>query len=212
MSSNQMINAILVFCLLPLALIAEERRSDSSVGSNYQIGMRSTFITNTMQLSKLNPAFDDLSRDGLKGAHHSSIYFLRSINPHFRIGFETLTGNSDVDAETSMDFQGGGLLLDFHYNLGRQFFVAGGIHAGGILVDAVHRETEASGKSVQTGTFYKSEGVFLAPSVAIGVNVKRVEFRIVVKPLFMTAVEEGNDMNRFNSTYVGLSHGWNLKP
>ena len=212
MTSNQLINAILAICLLPLALLAGGIQNDSLVGSKYQIGMRSTFITNTMQLSEINPAFDDLSRDGLKGAHHSSIYFLRSINSNFRIGFETLTGNSDVDAETSMDYQGGGLLLDFNYNLGRQFFVAGGIHAGGIIVDAVHRETEALGKNVQTGTFYKSEGVFLAPSVAIGVNVKRAEFRIVVKPLFMTAVEEGNDMNRFNSTYVGLSHGWNFNP
>ncbi len=189
---------------MPVALLA----GDGNKEKKYQLGLRSAIIAGDMQLSQINPAFDDLSIDGLKGAHHSSIYFLRSIKPYFRIGFETLTGNSKVDAETSMDFQGAGLLLDFIF--GRKFFVAAGVHAGGIIVDAVHKETAASGKNVETGTFYKSEGLFLAPYAAIGVNIKASEFRVFVKPVFMTSAEKDNNMDGFNSTYVGLSYGWNF--
>ena len=76
MTSKQMINAILTVCLLPLALMAGGKQNDSQKGRKYQIGVRSTIITNTMQLSQINPAFDDLSSDGLKGAQHSSVYFL----------------------------------------------------------------------------------------------------------------------------------------
>ena len=188
---------------MPVVLLAGGNKE-----KKYQFGLRSAIITGGLQLSEINPAFDNLSSDGLKGAHHSSIYFLRSIKPWLRVGLETLTGNSKVNAETSMDFQGAGLLLDFVF--GEKFFVAGGVHAGGIIVDVVHKETAASGENVETGTFYKSEGVFLAPYAAIGINIKASEFRFFVKPVFMTSAEKDNNMDGFNSTSVGLSYGLNF--
>ena len=194
---------LLMFCLMPVVLLAGGNKE-----KKYQFGLRSAIITGGLQLSEINPAFDNLSSDGLKGAHHSSIYFLRSIKPWLRVGLETLTGNSKVNAETSMDFQGAGLLLDFIF--GEKFFVAGGVHAGGIIVDAVHKETAASGENVETGTFYKSEGVFLAPYAAIGINIKASEFRFFVKPVFMTSAEKANNLDGFNSTSVGLSYGLNF--
>lgn len=167
--------------------------------------IRQALMASHMSLSKINPAFNDLSPDGLKGAHQSSLYFLRRITPHFAVGVETLTGNSDAKANTSMDFQGVGLLFDFVG--GRKYFVAGGVHAGGVLVDAMQKETPASGKYVESGTFFKSDGYFFAPYAGVGLNLRNFELRILAKSVLMAGAGK---MNAFNSTYVGLSFGWNL--
>lgn len=207
MISKRMIYAVAAVCLLPLAALAGDNNEKKPATKKYQIGTRSAIITNTMELSAINPAFNDLSTDGLKGAHHSSLYFLYTVNQWVSVGFETLTGNSDSKAKTSMDFQGAGLLLDFRY--GGKYFVAGGVHLGGVIVDAVHREAPAAGKNVQSGTFYKSEGFFFAPYAAVGVNIKSSEIRVFAKPVFMASPEDDN-IDGFNSTYVGLGYGYNF--
>jgi len=48
-----------------------------------------------MQLSEINPQFNNLSSKGLNGPHCSGVFFLYSWKPYLRIGFETLAGNSD---------------------------------------------------------------------------------------------------------------------
>lgn len=189
---------ILSFWLIPTLLLA----GDSNTEKKYQIGIRSTLMTSHMKLSKINPAFNDLSPNGLNGSHLSSLFFLRKITPYFGIGFETLTGNSDAKAETSMDYQGVGLLFDFV--AGSKYFAAGGIHIGGILVDAMHKESPADGKHVESGTYFKTDGYFLAPYAGVGVNFNKNEIRLLVKPVLMTGKGK---MNAFTSTYVGLSYG-----
>ncbi|MBL7994098.1 hypothetical protein JNM05_01890 [bacterium] len=195
---SQKLLMILFFYLIPTLATA----GDGGTEKKYQVGIRSTLMTSHMKLSKINPAFNDLSPDGLSGSHLSSLYFLRKITPYFGIGFETLTGNSDAKAETGMDYQGVGLLFDFV--AGSKYFAAGGIHMGGILVDAMHKESPAAGKHVDSGTYFKTDGYFLAPYAGVGVNFNKNEIRFLAKSVFMTGKGK---MNALNSTYVGLSYG-----
>lgn len=47
-----------------------------------------------MNLSRLDPAFDDLAADGAEGPHMSGFFFLYRVRPHLRLGVETLVSNS----------------------------------------------------------------------------------------------------------------------
>lgn len=178
--NSQKLLMTLFFCLIPSLASA----GDGDTEKKYLVGIRSTLMTSHMKLSKINPAFDNLSPDGLSGSHLSSLFFLRKITPYFGIGFETLTGNSDAKAETSMDYQGVGLLFDFV--VGSKYFAAGGLHMGGILVDVMHKESSAAGKHVDSGTFFKTDGYFLAPYGGVGINFNKNEIRFLAKSVLMT--------------------------
>lgn len=195
---------VLTFCLMPVALLGGEGNKEKK----YQLGGRSAIITSDMELSKINPAFDDLSRDGFKGPHHSSLFFLYKVKPWLRVGFETLVGNSDENANTTFDFQGAGLFTDFYY--GQRFFLAGGFHLGGMIVDVLHKETDAAGEKVNAGTFYKDEGVFFAPHVGVGMNIKSFELRLLAKTVLLIAADGNENIDGLNAPYVGLSWGWNF--
>ncbi|MFQ5630532.1 MAG: hypothetical protein ACE5I1_17300 [bacterium] len=127
------------------------------------------------------------------------------LKPYFLIGFGTLVGNSDEKAETTVDFQAAGVVLDFVY--GKKLFAAGGFHLGAIIADVLHKQAEADGEKVHSGTFYKSSGLFLAPHVSVGINRKSHEFRLIFKPVFVFASEDQNKIDGFNASYLGVSYG-----
>ena len=195
---------LLVFCLLPSLAWAQQ------TDKKFQIGLRSTMILGEMELSHIDPVFDDLSAAGGigKGAHHSGVFFLYSVKPYFRIGFETLVGNATEKKETTMDFQAAGVVFDFVY--GKRLFVAGGVHAGPMIVDAMHRTGAASDNKVQDGVYYKSAGLFMAPYAGIGITVRSYEFRLYVKPVYVFSADEADPIDAFNAVYGGLSVGFNF--
>ncbi len=195
---------MLFFSLLPTLATAQQAEK------KFQIGMRSTMILGHMPLSDIDPTFDDLSASGGigKGAHHSGVFFLYTVRPYLRVGFETLVGNASEKEETTMDFQAAGAVLDLTY--GNKLFVAGGIHAGPMIVDAMHRTGSASENKVQDGRFYKSAGLFFAPYVGVGTRIRSYEARVFVKSVNVAPVESSDPIDAFNASYGGVSVGFNF--
>ena len=192
---------ILLACLLPALAWAQQP------DKKFQIGMRSTMSLSTMNLSEIDPAFDDLSSNGITGPHHSGVFFLYAVRPYLRLGFETLVGNSDQDARTTMNYQAAGVVLDFVY--GKKIFLAGGVHAGPIIVNAMQRDGDASVVKAHAGTNYKSSGLFTAPYVGVGVRIKSYEFRLFVKQVHVFSPDDAEvEMDPFSATYGGLSMGF----
>src|SRR5688500_15816226 len=85
---------------IPREALAQDRK--------YVVGIRSGLISGTMELSGLDPAFDNLAADGPKGPHMSGYFFLVDVRPHLRLGVETLVANSNKDLRTSMNYQAAG--------------------------------------------------------------------------------------------------------
>jgi hypothetical protein len=127
----------------------------------YQVGIRSALIVGTMELSGLDPVFDDLEFDGVKGTHMSGFFFLYKARPHLRVGVETLVANSDQDAATTMNYQAAGPVVELSY--GASWPVALGVHAGGLIVNAMARQGLAPSEGASAGSFYKGRGVLSHP-------------------------------------------------
>ncbi len=187
--------------MLPVALQAGEKNKTRK----YHIGGHSALILGEMPLSKIAPGFDDLSAAGLKGAHHSGLYFLQEIKPNVRLGLETLVGNADEKAKTTMNFQGLGATANFVY--GRKLFLSGGLHAGGIIVNAQQREGAASDNRAQSGTHFKSSGFFLAPFASVGLRVQNKEISLFIKHVSLYARKTQGPLEAFNALYAGLGYG-----
>lgn len=172
----------------------------------YQVGMRSMIINGTMPLSTIDPVFEDLSADGLKGAHASSIFILWSVRPHLRLGLEAVFGNADDRAQTTMDFQGSGLVVEGHW--GRRVIIAGGLHVGGLIASAQHTPTPDD--KATSGTFYKGTAFFVAPHLSVGTSWGRYELRLLTKWLTIGEVPDYQHMDAFRSTYTGISIAQNF--
>lgn len=198
--------AVLVAAILMLPVTLRAGEKDKT--RKYQIGGRSALILGEMPLSKIAPSFDDLSTAGLKGAHHSGLYFVQEIKPNVRFGLETLVGNSNEKAKTTMNFQGLGATANFIY--GRKLFLSGGLHAGGIIVNAQQREGAASDNRAQSGTHFKSSGFFLAPFAGLGLRVRNKEISLFIKHVSLYASKAQGPLEAFNSLYAGLGYGVNL--
>lgn len=171
----------------------------------YHLGGRSALIVGEMPLSKIAPGFDDLATAGLKGAHHSGLYFMQEIKPNVRLGLETLVGNSDEKAKTTMNFQGLGATANFIY--GRKLLLSGGLHAGGIIVNAQQRAGAASDNRAQSGTHFKSSGFFLAPFAGVGLRVRNKEMSLFIKHVSLYARKTQGPLEAFNSLYAGIGYG-----
>jgi hypothetical protein len=180
-----------------LMAIASTQASAQDRDHKYLVGIRSGLITGTMELSGLDPAFDDLEADGITGPHMSGFFFLYKLRPQLRIGVETLVSNSDQDAATTMNYQAAGPVVEFTY--GKFWFVSGGVHFGGLIVNAMARQGAAPSEGATTGSFYKDDGVFIAPSVDVGYR-----FRWGEVGLFGKQVNILGDISDFSSTFVGL--------
>lgn len=168
----------------------------------YVVGIRSALIVGTMELSGLDPAFDDLAADGPTGPHMSGFFFLVKVRPHLRIGVETLVANSDQDAATTMNYQAAGPVVELSY--GDTWFVSGGVHMGGLLVNAMAREGAVPSEGATGGSFYKGNGLFVAPSVAIGYRFRRTEVDLFAKRVSIFGEKEHSGISDFSSTFVGL--------
>jgi hypothetical protein len=168
----------------------------------YVVGIRSGLITGTMELSGLDPAFDDLAADGLEGPHMSGFFFLFKVRPRLRIGVETLVANSDQNAATTMNYQAAGPVVELSY--GESWFVSGGVHMGGLIVNAMARQGAAPSEGATAGSFYKGNGLFVAPSVDIGYRFRRSEVGLFVKQVNVFGEKERGGISDFSSTFVGL--------
>jgi len=168
----------------------------------YEVGIRSAVITGTMDLSGLDPAFDDLAFDGTEGAHMSGFFLLYKVRPHLRIGIETLVSNSDQTAPTTMNYQAAGPVAEVSY--GGPLFITGGVHGGGLVVNAMARQGTAPSTGATTGSFYKGNGAFLAPYVDVGYRFRRIEAGLFVKQVNIFGEKERGGISDFSSRFVGL--------
>lgn len=174
----------------------------------YVVGVRSALITGTMELSGVDPAFDDLSPDGLTGPHMSGFFLLYKLRPHLRLGIETLVANSDQTEVTTMNYQAAGPVVELSY--GASWFISGGVHAGGLIVNAMARQGPAPSEGASAGEFFKGEGLFVAPYVDIGYRFRRSELGLFVKQVNIFGETDRGGISDFGSTFVGLRFAFGL--
>lgn len=168
----------------------------------YVVGIRSALIVGSMDLSGLDPAFGDLEADGPTGPHMSGFFFLYEVRPNLRIGVETLVANSDKKATTTMNYQAAGPVVELSY--GDSWFVAGSLHAGGLVVNAMARQGAAPTEGATTGSYFKGDGVFVAPSLDLGYRFRRSEVSLFAKRVNIFGEKARGGISEFSSTFVGL--------
>ncbi len=168
----------------------------------YVVGIRSALIVGSMDLSGLDPAFGDLEADGPTGPHMSGFFFLYKVRPNLRIGVETLVANSDKKATTTMNYQAAGPVVELSY--GDSWFVAGSLHAGGLVVNAMARQGAAPAEGATTGSFFKGDGAFVAPSLDLGYRFRRSEVSLFAKRVNIFGEKARGGISEFSSTFVGL--------
>jgi len=174
----------------------------------YVAGIRSGLITGTMQLSSLDPTFDNLAPDGPTGPHMSGFFFLVNVRSHLRLGVETLVANSKETLRTSMNYQAAGPVVEVSY--GNSWFISGGVHVGGLIVNAMARQDAGPSTGAASGSFFKSDGYFVAPSADIGRRFRRYEVGLYVKQVNMFGGKKPAGISDFGSTFGGLRLGFRL--
>ena len=198
----------LVLIGLLAASTSAQAAAQEPVDRKYVVGIRSGLITGTMELSGLDPAFADLAADGPNGPHMSGFFFLFRVRPYLRIGVETLVSSSDQDAATTMNYQAAGPVVELTY--GKSWFVSGGVHVGGLIVNAMARQDAAPPEGASTGSFFKGNGLFVAPSADVGYRFSRTEVGLYVKQVNIFGESERGGISDFGSTFVGLRFGVRL--
>jgi hypothetical protein len=178
------------------------RAAAQDADRRYVAGLRSALILGTMGLSGLDPAFGDLTADGPNGPHMSGFFFLVKVRPYLRLGVETLVSNSDQTAATTMNYQAAGPVVELSY--GRSWFVSGGVHMGGLVVNAMARQGAAPSEGATAGAFFKGNGVFLAPAADVGYRFRRFEVGLMVKRVNIFGEKERGGISDFSSTFTGL--------
>jgi hypothetical protein len=192
--------------LIGLLLVILPSRGAAEAGDrNYVAGIRSGLITGTMKLSGLDPVFADLAPDGPTGPHMSGFFFLFKVRPYLRLGVETLVANSDQNAATTMNYQAAGPVAEFTY--GKSWFVSGGLHVGGVIVNAMARQGAAPAKGASTGSYFKGNGLFVAPSVDVGYRYRRTEIGAFAKQVSIFGEQDRGGISAFSSTFAGLRFG-----
>jgi len=176
--------------------------------NKYEVGIRSGLIAGTLELSKLDPAFADLEADGAVGPHMSGFFFLVRVRPHLRLGVETLVANSDKSAATTMNYQAAGPVVELSY--GQSWFISGGLHAGGLIVNAMSRPGAEAATGATAGSYFKGDGYFLAPSADVGYRFRRAELGLFVKQVSIFGETDRGGMSEFGSTFVGLRFAMGL--
>jgi hypothetical protein len=176
----------------------------------YSVGIRSGLITRTMKLSRLDPAFDNLAPHGPKGPHMSGYFFLFAVRPNLWLGAETLVANSEDTLRTSMNYQAAGPVVQVSY--GESWFISGGVHAGGLVVDAVARHGAAPSTGAATGSFFKGDGLFAAPFADVGYRFRGegAEVGLFIKRVNIFGERERGGISEFSSTFGGLRVAFRL--
>jgi hypothetical protein len=201
-----MVRNLVVLAVLAALLPTQASAQDGN--RKYVVGIRSALITGTMELSGLDPAFEDLGFDGLEGPHMSGFFLMYKLRPGLRIGIETLVSNSDQNATTTMNYQAAGPVVEVSY--GKTWFISGGLHGGGLIVNAMVRDGVAPAEGASTGSFFKGNGLFLAPSVDVGRRIGRSEVGMFVKRVSVFGEQARGGISDFSSTFVGLRIGVGL--
>lgn len=183
--------------------MAAQRRDRTVV-----VGIRSGLISGSMNLSQVDAAFGDLVNDGPKGPHMSGFYLLVSVRSHLRIGVETLVGNSDQEATTTMNYQAAGPVAEVTY--GEKWFVSSGVHAGGVIVNAMARTEATPAVGATRGSFFKANGGFVAPYADVGYRFRRSEVGMYVKRAEMLGAKDRGGLSPFSATFVGVRLGIRL--
>ena len=168
----------------------------------YEVGIRSAVILGTMELSQLDPAFEDLGNDGVKGPHMSGFFLMYRVRPHLRVGVETLVANSNPDTLTTMNYQAAGPVVELSY--GNSWFVAGGVQFGGLIVNAMARQGAAPAEGATTGSFYKGTGAFASAYLDVGRRFRRTEVGVFVKPVRVFGESDRGGLSAFNSWFGGV--------
>lgn len=174
----------------------------------YEGGIRSAVVMGTMKLSELDPDFADLEPDGVTGPHMSGFFFLYRVRPHLRIGVETLVANSDQNAATTMNYQAAGPVVELSY--GNAWSIAGGVHGGGLIVNAMARQGAAPTEGASDGVFFKGNGAFLAPYVDLGRRFGRHSLGVFVKSVRVFGQSDRGGLTDFSSSFVGVRYAFKL--
>jgi hypothetical protein len=138
----------------------------------------------------------------------SGFFFLYQVRPYLRIGVETLVANSPQDARTTMNYQAAGPVVELTY--GRTWFVAGGVHGGGLIVNAMSRQGTAPASGAVSGTYFKGDGGFVAPYADVGYRFRRGEVGVFVKQVNVFGEKERGGISGFSSTFSGLRFAFSL--
>ncbi len=198
-----MVKNLLLIGLLAATVSTETLAQDRE--PRMVMGIRSALIAGSMDLSGLDPAFDDLAFDGLEGAHMSGFFLMFTVRPHLRVGVETLVSNSDKTARTTMNYQAAGPVVEVSY--GSTWYVSGGLHAGGLIVNAMSRTGPAPTTGATSGSYFKGDGGFVSPYVDVGYRRGRREVGLFVKRVSVFGEPERGGISDFSSTFVGLRVG-----
>jgi hypothetical protein len=200
---NLVLLGVLAAMVPTVAASQEKERERKYVG-----GIRSGLVTGTMELSGLDPAFGDLAADGPAGPHMSGFFLMYKVRPYLRVGIETLVASSDKGEATTMNYQAAGPVIELSY--GKTWFVSGGVHGGGVIVNAMARQGAAPAEGATTGSYFKGDGVFLAPYVDVGRRIRRYEIGVFLKQVNIFGEKERGGLSDFSSTFVGLRFGLGL--
>ncbi len=168
----------------------------------YEAGIRSAVILGTMKLSELDPAFEDLGPDGVKGPHMSGFFLTYRVWPWLRIGVETLVSSSDPDTLTTMNYQAAGPIVEL--STGNTWFISGGVHFGGVIVNAMARQGAAPEEGATQGSFYKGTGAFASASLDVGRRFGRTRISVFVKPVRVFGESDRGGLSAFNSSFSGV--------
>jgi len=197
-------NVVIGIVLATLPTLAASQEPDRK----YVAGIRSGLITGTMRLSGLDPAFDDLAPNGPTGPHMSGFFLMYKVRPQLRVGIETLVASSDKNEVTTMNYQAAGPVVEVSY--GKSWFIAGGIHGGALIVNAMASQGATPREGAAVGSFLKRDGGFLAPSVDVGRRFRRYEASLYMKRVSVFGGKDRGALSDFSSTFAGLRLGVGL--
>jgi hypothetical protein len=138
----------------------------------------------------------------------SGFFLMYKVRPYLRVGIETLVASSDKGEATTMNYQAAGPVIELSY--GKTWFVSGGVHGGGVIVNAMARQGAAPAEGATTGSYFKGDGVFLAPYVDVGRRIRRYEIGVFLKQVNIFGEKERGGLSDFSSTFVGLRFGIGL--
>jgi hypothetical protein len=138
----------------------------------------------------------------------SGFFLMYRVRPYLRIGIETLVASSDKEGTTTMNYQAAGPVVELSY--GRSWFVSGGVHGGGLIVNAMSRTGAAPATGATTGSYFKGDGYFLAPYVDVGRRFGRYEVSAFAKQVSIFGEKDRGGISEFSSTFVGLRFGAGL--
>lgn len=101
-----------------------------------------------------------------------------------------------------MNYQAAGPVIELSY--GDRWFVSGGVHAGGLIVNAMVRQGAALSEGATTGSYFKGNGLFVAPTIDVGRRLGRSEAGLFVKRVNTFGEKARGGLSAFSATFVGV--------